>query len=260
MPDGRLVVAATVDGAGPYPFLVDTGSTVTILDEKLVEELGLAPLRIVVVHGVGGQIQAPAYEPVRIGVGGDTFEPRLVVALDLPAASDARGVIGIDLLAQRIVQIDGGEARLRLTRGRYAPPADRRYSRSRLAFDAHGLPHVQIRVNDVPGLALIDTGLGGMILDPSFAERARVPQADGPIELLDAVQEKSAARHSGRARIEIGRARWIVSSIALLRPSVLDKIDAGAPTEAIVGAGVFATSTMVIDFARGELFIVESRA
>ena len=37
----RAVVAVTLNGAGPYDFMVDTGATVTVLDTALFRELGL---------------------------------------------------------------------------------------------------------------------------------------------------------------------------------------------------------------------------
>lgn len=259
--DGRLFVQAMIGGVGPYPFLLDTGSSVTVLDELLVAELGLAAQHFdVKVHGVGGVRTAAAYEAVSVEVGGEVLTPPWVVGFNLPEATDARGVIGVDVLSQRTVEIDGAANLLRLGRTRYAPPAGSSVSRSTLVIDAHGLPHVEVRVNDSPGLALVDTGMAGMIIDPDFAARARVPMSDGPIQLIDAVNELTAVRRTGRARLNIGRARWNVARIAMLRPPVLDQLDAGAPTEAILGASVFAHATMVIDFDRGHFYIVAKPA
>src|SRR6266446_1772024 len=36
-----LVVPVTLDGTGPYPFLLDTGSTSTLVDPRLAERLRL---------------------------------------------------------------------------------------------------------------------------------------------------------------------------------------------------------------------------
>ena len=37
----KIVVPVTINGAGPFDFLVDTGDTDTIIDRKLAEELHL---------------------------------------------------------------------------------------------------------------------------------------------------------------------------------------------------------------------------
>lgn len=259
--DGRLIVQATIGGFGPYPFIVDTGSSATVLDTQLVEELGLS-VRVtgVTVHGVAGAATATAFESVPVGLGGEAITPPWIVGFNLPEVTDARGVIGVDVLSQRTVEIEGDAAVMRLGRTRYAPPEGSSVSRSALVIDAHGLPHVEVRVNSSRGLALVDTGLAGMIIDPAFARRARVPLSDESLRLVDAVNEETAVRRTGRAQLHIGRARWTVGRIALLRPAVLDQLDAGEPTEAILGASVFANSTVVIDFERGHFYIVETPA
>jgi predicted aspartyl protease len=260
--DGRLILQVLVDGAGPYPFVLDTGASVTILDPTLLDELSLAPAGYdVVVHGVTGSASAPAYAGVALGLGDDVISPSFVVAMDLTHLRTARGVLGMDVLRKRVVEIDGDLEVIRLGRVAYTPPQSGVVvTRAKLVVDVHGLPHVLVTVNNAEGLALVDTGLGGMIIDPSFATRARVPMTQGPLNLVDVMSEEAAAPRSGRALLRIGRARWTVNRIALLRPAVLDQLDAGAPTEAILGADVFSETTLVLDFESGDVYIIHREA
>lgn len=256
--DGRIIVDVTVDGLGPFPFLLDTGASVTILDDALVAELGLAATgNDVTVHGVAASTRAPAFEGVEIGIGGEDLSPPWIVSLDLSHLRNARGVLGVDVLSQRVVEIDGDLEVVRLGHGPYDPPGHMIASRTDLVAESHGLPLVPAAVNDTIGLALIDTGLGGMIIVPDFADRANVPMTDGPMDLVDVLSEAASTPRSGRARLQVASARWTIQRIALLRPSVLDVVDAPAPTEAILGASVFAEVNLVIDFQRGRVFIVD---
>jgi predicted aspartyl protease len=258
--DGRILVEATVDGHGPYPFVLDTGSSVTVIDLALVAELGLATQGLdVTVHGVVSASAAPAFDSVALGFAEDVIAPPWVVGLDIGGLETARGVIGVDVLSQRVIEIDRARGVVRFGRYAYEPPPDRSYSRAELVTDSFGLPHVQVHVNDEPGLALVDTGLSGMIMDPAFAARADVPMIARPIELIDVLNESIPAPRTGRARLRIGRARWTIERIALLRPAVLDRLDAGAPVEAVLGASVFENTLLVLDFKSGALFIVERR-
>jgi predicted aspartyl protease len=257
-PDGRILVDAVIDGHGPYPFVLDTGSSVTVLDLALVVELGLASQGYdVTVHGVVSQSSAPAFESVSVGLGDDAIAPPWVVGLDIAGLSGARGVIGIDVLSQRVIEIDHGRGVVRFGRHAYDPPTNRDYSRANLVIDSFGLPHVLVHINNRQGLALLDTGLSGMIIDPTFAARARVPVSTRPADLVDVLSESIPAPRTGRARLQIGKARWVIERVALLRPAVLDRLDAGAPVVAVLGATVFEDTMLVFDFMSGALYIVE---
>ncbi len=257
-PDGRLVVHADVDGQGPFPFILDTGASVTLLDLALANELALTGSgREVIVHGVAGIATATAHPGITIGLGQDAVTPRFVAVLDLPERDTARGVLGVDVVGERVLEIDPGAGVVRLGRAAYAAPPGAAVSRANLVVDSHGLPLVEAEINGEPGLALVDTGLAGMIIAPDFAARAGVSSRDGPVTLVDVMSQTVAVRRSGRARLSIGRARWSVERVALLRPPVFDLID--QPAEAILGANVFAASTLVIDFERRELYIVDRR-
>ena len=43
-PQGAVVVLATVQGAGPFPFLLDTGSSHSAISDDLARELALTPI------------------------------------------------------------------------------------------------------------------------------------------------------------------------------------------------------------------------
>jgi aspartyl protease len=98
---GRLlIVPVTVDGTGPYPFLLDTGATCSLVDEELADRLRLPR---------GGEVQqasAVAAASARLVHGtltlgsvrreGEIIRARLDALADLDPAP--RGVVGQDLL------------------------------------------------------------------------------------------------------------------------------------------------------------------
>ena len=89
--------------------------------------------------------------------------------------------------------------------------------------------------------------------------RARVPRSGGAARFVDVADEIAAAPRSAHARLAIGRKQWSLGWIVLWRPDVLDYIDAGAPTVAILGAGVFDGTTVVIDTEEQALYLVDSQ-
>jgi predicted aspartyl protease len=115
-----LVVPVRVNGSGPYSFVLDTGATLTCVDEQLANELKLkAPVgRIGFGAGVGGagQMRLVAIETLQVG---DAKVADVTgCALDLQAIKGAglkvRGLLGLNFLREYRVTIDFADRRLRL--------------------------------------------------------------------------------------------------------------------------------------------------
>lgn len=101
----RMAVAVTVDGQGPFSFLVDTGAERTVIARELAERLGLtqgAKLRLAT---IGSLVTAPSYRVAAL-----RMSDLRLASLEAPAFAGrhigAAGLIGIDMLKNRRVLID----------------------------------------------------------------------------------------------------------------------------------------------------------
>lgn len=98
---GRLlIVPVKVDGTGPYPFLLDTGATRSLVDETLADHLRL-PRAGVVAHETAVAADSAALVRGALTLGGVQGDGTLIRAnLDSLADLDPRprGVVGQDLL------------------------------------------------------------------------------------------------------------------------------------------------------------------
>ena len=123
-----LLVAVEIDGRGPFQLVLDTGATLTCLDQALVAELGLPQSRGVVGvgAGVGGSGRLRLHRVDSLRVGGARLEDLSVCALDLShiAALDGnvKGLLGLNVLRNFRVTIDFERNVVRLE----APDADAR--------------------------------------------------------------------------------------------------------------------------------------
>jgi predicted aspartyl protease len=101
----RMTVNVSVDGKGPYPFIVDSGAERTALAREVATELDLSAARAVMVQGLGGtQVTQTVILP-KLAINeltAQNVEVPLLLRDDLGAA----GVIGIDFLQSRRVVID----------------------------------------------------------------------------------------------------------------------------------------------------------
>ncbi len=101
----RMQVGVSVDGHGPYRFMVDSGADRTVIGETLAQRLGLPAGGTVVLHSTGS---ARTVDTVRIGylqVGGSRVEN--IAAPALPERFlGADGLLGIDALIDQRLTID----------------------------------------------------------------------------------------------------------------------------------------------------------
>jgi Aspartyl protease len=138
-----LVIPVKVDQQGPFDFMVDTGSQVTVIDRSLARQLALKP------QGAVGLVATASYEQASITVldsletGYQTVERPLAVIHDLGqiAAADPRirGVLGEDFLARFDVLID--------------------YKDKKLCLDAHGIMRNNVRGERIALVSHPDSGL-----------------------------------------------------------------------------------------------------
>lgn len=108
-----LLVGVQINGAGPYNLVLDTGATLTCIDERLVRELGL-PRKTGAVGlgaGVGGSGRVALVQVDSIRVGSSTVANLTACVLDLRHLSElgaggVNGLLGLNFLSSFHVTLD----------------------------------------------------------------------------------------------------------------------------------------------------------
>jgi len=111
-----ILVPVTVNGAGPYEFLMDTGCAKTIVDRKLAEELNLPQAGEKTVNGVLASAKLSVVRVNSLSVAGAAVQGGEVFSADHAAnvSNKVRGVLGEDFLRNFDVLIDYRRQVLRL--------------------------------------------------------------------------------------------------------------------------------------------------
>ena len=101
----RMTVQVMLNGAGPFPFVVDTGAERTVVSHELARTLGLASSGRATVHGI---TRSTPVDTVNVDTLAIARHEKEGIRAPLLAAGNlgGSGLIGIDSLANRQVTID----------------------------------------------------------------------------------------------------------------------------------------------------------
>jgi hypothetical protein len=107
----RTIVQVEVNGHGPYPMVLDTGSQMTMIDPSLFDSAHMVTVGSVALSGLGAQKQAAGRAPAAFTVAGKTAGGVMAVEYDMTHAQirgDAgfKGILGQNFLENFSVTLD----------------------------------------------------------------------------------------------------------------------------------------------------------
>ncbi|MET0372532.1 MAG: retroviral-like aspartic protease family protein [Sphingobium sp.] len=120
--DERVTVPVSIDGKGPWHFVVDTGAQRTVISRALADELALTRGAMVTVLSMTGTSQADTVALPRLGFGQgtvDNIEAPVLEGQHLGAA----GLLGLDGLQSKRLLLDFRSGRMEISRSRRAAVA-----------------------------------------------------------------------------------------------------------------------------------------
>lgn len=120
--DAAILVPVHINGRGPYSFVLDTGATLTCVDQGIASELSLpeATGRIGFGAGIGGSGRMTLVTADSVRIGAAMAEDLPVCALDLSSMGNVGieldGLLGLNFLRPFRMAIDFDREMLTLTR------------------------------------------------------------------------------------------------------------------------------------------------
>jgi hypothetical protein len=159
--NNHVYVEATVDGKGPYTFIVDTGGH-TLLSPHLISEVGLKPIGEAVTSGAGEKHGTTGFVHFgEIAIGGVRLLDQDGFATDIYDKAiegiPVDGMVGFELVRRMVTTIDYGRHTITFIRpDRFEAGPDSGVSVPFVFYDH--LPNVPGRIGDLPARFDIDTG------------------------------------------------------------------------------------------------------
>lgn len=172
------VLAIRVNGAETTAIL-DTGATIALIDDDYLIESQPLILndKATRVLGLGGLREYPVTELSELAIGARSWSGLRIAVNTSDQFPVRHGIIPMSLFPSSIVDFEFNKSRVHIYNGR--PKRVRGVAASTIKYDDHHrLVFIPIRINNVRGLALIDTGAVRSFVNPTFARQARaVPDA-----------------------------------------------------------------------------------
>ena len=204
----RMTVPVMINGQGPYPFVVDTGSDRTVISARLAQTLNLPLGQPVRLHSATGIDQVSTARIARLTVGA-----REVKSLEAPALDETNlgclGILGIDAMSEQEVVLDfrAGQITIRPSM-RQADQPDVIVVRAKSRYGQ--LLLVDSSVNGVPLYVIIDTGgdltIGNPVLRETLSRR-KSQVTEAPIEVIGVTGTSVTADMATMPEIKIGGIR-----------------------------------------------------
>lgn len=110
--DAAIIVPVMLNGSGPWDFVLDTGATMTCVDQALADSLALPALRGAIGMGAGvggsGRMRLVRFDSVRVGAASASDLPGCTLDLShvQQVGIDTDGLLGLNFLKPFRVTLD----------------------------------------------------------------------------------------------------------------------------------------------------------
>ena len=197
----RMTVPVTIDGQGPYRFLVDTGAQATVITPRITDVLGLVPTGRATLVAMASRTQVDT-----VTLDGLEFAGRRFTGLTTPLLRDhdigADGIIGLDSLQDLRVVIDFRTDSLSVTDA----PQDMRADYEIVVRARRKLGQMIItdaRVEGIRTAVIIDTGSWQSIGNMALQRKLRAKHSEAIIS-TDVTGATLASNLSLLSELKIG--------------------------------------------------------
>ena len=265
--DGRIVVEAAVNGAGPFEFILDSAATISAVFDRLSDQLSLEiiPGQVVRIRGAVASGEFSLLDVDHLTFGTETWAAPRVVSLpsDSEAAGDLDGVLGVDFLGRYAVFFSAGDRVIRLY------PADLVARQSYRGWSSIPLTvrsvsiggpavyfiDIEIDGHEIP--AVFDLGAGVNMINWKGARSlgVRRPLTGKNQFIVGAIDTMKYLARLDAREVTTAGIRWRNEKFAIADLEIFETLMIADRPTAILGATLFTQRDFIIDFQRNRLLV-----
>lgn len=249
----RMTAPVTVNGQGPFDFVVDTGANRSVISAELATKLGLALGPDQPVNDAAGVASAPTTN-ARLAVG-KRPEADLILSVLPASAIGGLGMLGLDRLADQRLTLDFKGRRLWIEGGRGMGDASAIVVRARRRFGQ--LTVVDADLDGAAITAFLDSGSQSTIGNPALQTLAHAREAKGvwtSATIESATGQLVPAEVASLPNLRVGGLRMSNLPVAFADLHIFRLWGLEHQPAVLLGVDVLSRFDSVeLDFARGEV-------
>jgi predicted aspartyl protease len=201
----RMTVPVTIQGQGPFRFMIDTGAQATVLSNELAAMLQVEDRRPAVLVGMASRMNIETVGVEGFMLGNRSFYIQSAPLVDGDHLGEADGILGLDSLQNQRVLLDFQNKQIAV-----ADAADlggnRGFEIVVKARERLGqLIITRSMIDGVQTTVIVDTGAQGSIGNPALLERLRRKHVVGETELTDVNGQQISGKIRIMRQLDIGR-------------------------------------------------------
>jgi len=258
---GRVVVPVTINGRGPFRFIVDTGANHSTISPGLARTLGLQPDTTipVLLDGITGSSLVSYVIVDRLQAGDLTLAEQTMPVITASVFAGADGILGAASLTTKSLMVDFQHNQVSIARN-VANAVRARSTKIHAARLTYGLITLEARVGGIRVLAVVDTGaertLGNPALRNALHSRDRPGVVVRVTTVYGATEETESAEIRRAPTISLDALR--INDVSILYGDfhifrVWNMVDEPAM---ILGMDVLGTvAGLGIDFERQDVYV-----
>jgi len=263
---GRVVVPVTINGRGPFRFIVDTGANHSTISPKLALALDLKPAETpsILLDGITGSAQVSFVTIDRLQAGDLTMESTALPIVWAPLMAGADGILGMAGLTEKTLLIDFQGNRVVIAR-RVDSAVRSDSTKLRGLRMNTGLIALEARVGRVPVHAVIDTGaertMGNLALRDALKARRDHGDTAKMTSVYGATTEVEPGEFVIAPPISIDSVRITDVAIVFGEFHIFDVWGMRNQPAVIIGMDVLGTFTSLsIDFKNQVVYVASPRS
>lgn len=203
----RMTVPVTINGQGPFNFMVDTGAQASVLSNSLADQLQLSDRGTATLVGMVSRREVETARISDLTFGSRSYQGGVAALVAGGNIGGADGILGLDSLQDRRILLDFKNRRMEVAHEDDST-SNRGFEIVVRARQIEGqLIIARARIDGVRTAVIVDTGAQGSIGNDALYERMRRARVDVESELTDI----NGVEASGTVRVarglEMGRAQ-----------------------------------------------------
>lgn len=210
----RMTVAVTIQGQGPFDFMIDTGAQATVLSRALADQLQLFDRDTATLVGMASARTVETTPIDDFTLGSRNFYIRRAPVVEGEHIGGADGILGLDSLQNQRVLLDFHNLEISVADAE-SLGGNRGYEIVVKAREALGrLIITEARLDGIKVDVLVDTGAQGSVGNLALLDRLRRTRSLGETEMTDVNGQTISGIVRVAGELELGRVS--IQSIGIL--------------------------------------------